>query len=267
VATTSLGWSRTRIGLPCGIYGEKLFRLLVEVVEGYGCDCIALSGGVDTSTILLAATAAGQRPRGYVAVYRGGLPRDIVYAEHVARALGIELVHVFLGSGDVEELRGAVVGCIGADRIASHGDSGCIEVRNDMVFYSVLRKAREDGCRCVYVGSGGDEVFAGYGFMLILTSGELEKTIERMSRGRFPELEIARCLGVEAVAPLLDERVLGLALEIPVDCLRASLYRGKEVLREILRERGLYSIADRAKTPAESGAGTKSVCLSVYDEE
>ncbi|MEM0490215.1 MAG: asparagine synthase-related protein [Ignisphaera sp.] len=254
-----------RIPMPCNIYAEKLFNVLMTSIEKYRCDCIALSGGIDTSLILLANISAGYKPRGYTAVYRQGLPKDLVYVNHIAKLFNIDVKYIYIDQGDIDNLMSGVIGCIGRDRIDSHRDGGCIEIRNDIVFYSILREAKRDGCRCIYTGSGGDEVFAGYSFLLKLVEKELEETINRLAYGRYPELEIAKCIDVKAVALLLDREVLDTAFKIPINCLRSEKMQGKEVLREILRSRDLHVISQRIKTPAEDGAGTVSICRSIYD--
>lgn len=253
--------------IPCHIYAEIILRKLVDIVRRSGCDCIAISGGIDTTLVLLAARIAGLKLRGYSAYYRDGIPKDLPYITYVAKRFGISVTYVAIDRNDVERLVKDVVKCIGKEKLDSHGDGGCIEIRNDIVFYAVLKKAKEDGCKCVFVGSGGDEVFAGYSFMLKLKEDELIKARERASRGRFPEIELAKCLNVEVSAPLLAPELLSIALDMPAECLRSQRMKGKEVLRSILKSYGLYFVGDRDKTPAEEGAGTKEICRSIYDEQ
>ena len=256
-----------KLRIPCHIYVQKLFAELVEIVKHDVCDCIALSGGIDTTAVLLAAVSAGVKPRGYVAVYREGLPKDLAYVVHLSSVLNIYVEYLFIDRSSLSSVVEKVVQCIGRENLDSHRDGGCIELRNDVVFYTVLSRAKEDGCRCIYTGTGGDEFFAGYGFMLRLTEVELDKAIETYTyQGRFPELSIARCVGVKVVAPFIHSSVVELARKIPVECLRSEKMMGKEVLREMIVERGFYGIGYRAKTPAEEGAGTKAFCRSMYDE-
>lgn len=255
-----------RIPMPCYIYVDKLFMELVKVVGEHECDCIALSGGIDTTVVLLAALEARLKPRGYTAMYSFGLPKDLVYVNYISKVFSVDVEFVQINSDVVEDLKSNVIRCIGVNKVDSHKDGGCVEVRNDIVFYATLEKARNSGCRCVYVGSGGDELFVGYGFMLNLSKEGLEEAIRRLARGRYPELEIAKCLGVEVVAPFLDNSIIELAEKIPIECMRSEKMQGKEILREILIKKGLYPIGERAKTPAESGAGTITICRSVYDE-
>lgn len=254
-----------RMPMPCPIYSELLFRAIRDVIEKKRCDCIALSGGIDTATVLVAALSVDVKPRGYVVVYEDGIPKDIVYAEYLAKIFSIDMRYVFIDKQNVAGVVQEIVKCVGKEKIDSHGDGGCIEIRNDLVFYTVLKKALEDGCRCIYTGSGGDEIFAGYSFLINLRTNELEEAIKKLAYGRYPELELAKCIGIDAISPFLDESVLGMALQIPIQCLRSEAMKGKEILRDILRVNGFQLIAERVKTPAESGAGTKAFCKSVYD--
>jgi len=248
------------------VYVDNLFTELVKVVKEHECDCIALSGGIDTTVVLLAALEAGLKPKGYTAMCSFGLPKDLFYVNYISKVFSIDIEFVEINSEVVEDLKSKVIRCIGTNKVNSHKDGGCIEVRNDIVFYATFEKARDSGCRCVYVGSGGDELFAGYGFMLNLSREGLEEAIRRLSRGRYPELEVAKCLGIEVVAPFLDNHIIELAEKIPIECIRSEKMQGKEILREILIKKGLYLIGERVKTPAESGAGTITICRSVYDE-
>lgn len=255
-----------RYRVSCYHYAEKLFRKLIDLAEKRPCDCIALSGGIDTSIILLAAVERGLRPRGYVVFYEKSVPRDLFYSNYLSKIYGIELVYVMISERDIDYLRRRVIECIGREKIDSHGDGGCVEIRNDIVFYSVLERATRDNCECIYTGSGGDELFAGYSFMNNLTSTELERSIEKMVKGRFPEIEIARCINAPIEPLFLRREFIEEAIKTPIECLRRQDLRGKEILREILRSRGLHMISERTKTPAESGAGTIAICRSVYDE-
>lgn len=254
-----------RLRMPCHVHAYRVFARLVEVLRARVCDCITLSGGVDTTLILLAATAAGIRPRGYSVIYSSGLPKDLPYVIYVSKMLNIEVRLVALTPENVDSVKGEIVKCLGAEAIKSHDGEGCVEIRNDVVFYAALKSAQDDGCHCVYVGSGGDELFAGYSFLINLTEEELEEALTRLARGRYPELEVAKCLGVEVFAPFTEERIMDVVAGIPLSCLRSERLLGKEVLRALLADKGLHIVSERLKTPAEEGAGTKTLCRSVYD--
>ena len=50
---------------------------------------------------------------------------------------------------DIEDLVNSVVKCVGGENMDSHGDSGGIEIRNVVVFYASLKRAKRDECICV----------------------------------------------------------------------------------------------------------------------
>jgi len=240
----------------CWVFEELLLNALRKVIDSSGCDCATLSG-IDSTLIVAVAKSLGMRLRCYTAMHTGGLPRDLAYAEYVSKWLNVELRYVLIDEDYIRRSLSRVLQCIGG---VAH--ELCVELRNDVVYYATLSEARRDGCRCVFLGSGGDEVFAGYRFMLELPDEALEERRERYAKGgRYPELLLAKCLGVEVAAPYLSREVLEVALRIPASCLRGS-GEGKVVLREILRKLGLEVVALRAKVPAEGGAGTDSICVT-----
>ncbi len=234
----------------CSALSEEVLKELTRVVSGTRCDCIALSGGIDTAVIAAVAKRLGLDVRGYSVVYLEGVPRDLPYVNWLEKAFGFRVNYLFMDRGYVRRSLRSVKACV-------HVEDDYIELRNDLVFYTALKKASQDGCRCVYTGSGGDEVFAGYNFLVWSLGDRVrELRLKYALRGRYPELIIGKCLGVRVVPPYLTPEVLETALRVPPRCLRDDLMRGKEVLRHILRELGLRRIADRVKTPAEAGAGT-----------
>jgi asparagine synthase (glutamine-hydrolysing) len=253
-----------RISLPCKYYEELLLKKLINVVNRTKCECIALSGGIDTSVILLACIIAGFKPKAITVAYREGIPKDLPYVIHISKLFNIDLDLIMLDYEEVLSIKDGVINCVG-NELNSHKDGGCIEFRNDVVFYVALRRAKEINCNCVYVGSGSDELLLGYNFLLTLPSDEVDNTVKKFIHGRYPELKISKCLGVKTVAPFLEHDVVGLLLTIPLNCLRSERLLGKEVLRNILESYGLDIIAFRRKTPAEDGSGTKSICKSIYD--
>lgn len=242
-----------RYRMPCEALQHLLREALSSVLLRTRCDCIALSGGVDTALIAALANYLGLELRGYTVIYAGGLPRDLPYVNYLEKKLGMRVDYVILKDSDIvrraELLKEVLKNSPVADPV--------IEMRNDVVFHAALEKALKDGCECVYTGSGGDEVFVGYRFMIYERERELEAlTLRYALRGYYPELAIGRLLGVEVVAPYLTDEVLRVALRIPIDCLRGYSMTGKEILRSILKSLGLDYVALRTKTPAEAGAGT-----------
>lgn len=64
----------------------------------------------------------------------------------------LELRYVMIDREDVEVLKKKVIECVGKENLDTHGDGGCVEIRNDIVFYATLERAKIDECRYVYIG-------------------------------------------------------------------------------------------------------------------
>ena len=233
----------------CLEHGLRLFEKLVEYVEAAGCDCIALSGGLDTGLVALAAAEAGLRPRAVTVYYTGGLPRDLWYAITLARMLGFRHELLPVDDSYIASRARTILECTGR--------RDYIEVRNDAVFLAALEWSAKSGCRCMFTGDGGDELLAGYTFLRTLYGDGLRGEQLRLGvRGRYPALELADCIGVRVEAPYLYDEALAVALQTPTCCLLGESLEGKYVSRLVLEELGFGWLAERPKTPAEAGAGT-----------
>ncbi|AEM38497.1 asparagine synthase [Pyrolobus fumarii 1A] len=238
--------------LPCDAIGELLLDAVTRFVRSTGCDCIALSGGIDTSFVALAAHLAYAKLRGVTVYYAGGLPRDLYYASFVARRLGIEQEYVMVDYSFIASRAALVLECT---RRRDY-----IELRNDVVFLAAIEWSLEKHCKCLLTGDGGDELLAGYSFLRLLDSRSLREAILRLGvRGRYPSLELAECIGARVEAPLLNDEVVEIVTSAPIECIRGWLLEGKHPLRAILEKYGLWPVATRTKTPAESGAGTDTL--------
>lgn len=248
-----------RISITCSAFEDMLIRALMSYINSSSCDCIALSAGIDTSLIAIIAKLSGLKIRGLYTFFKDGIPRDLVYVNYLSKVLNIPVTFIPIDLEYVKNVLKDVYSCI--DGKAYH--ELCIELRNDVVFYTTLMKAKEFGCKCIYTGSGGDELFAGYSFMLWLHENEIEVYREKWGiSGRYPELEIANCLDIKAVAPYLSKKVQEIALQIPAKCLRGECFEGKRILRNIINKFGYEFVGERIKAPAEAGAGTDSICIT-----
>ncbi len=233
----------------CLEHGLRLFEKLVEYVEAVRCDCIALSGGLDTSLVALAARKAGLRLKAVTVYYEGGLPRDLWYAVSLAHILGFSHELLPVDDAYIASRAPLIVGCTGR--------RDYIEVRNDAVFLAALEWSKRMGCRCLLTGDGGDELLAGYTYLRSLYGDALRREQLRLGvAGRYPALELAECIGARVETPYLYDEAVSVALETPTCCLLGGNLEGKYVSRLVLEEYGLAWLAERPKTPAESGAGT-----------
>lgn len=235
----------------CLTEAESLAELLAESIDTRS-DCILLSGGVDTSFVAhVARRLAGLDLRAITAFFEGG-GRDVTFSGLVASSLGIPRHVREYGLDEALEATREVVALLGT--------FDPIEVRNDVTIYVALKAAREHGCECVLTGDGGDELFAGYEYMLRMPPKELREHIRELSkRMRFSSLELGSALGVRVQAPLLSERVVDRALKVPTRCLvseRGGRRYGKYLLRLYLERHLSPLVAWRDKAPIEEGSGS-----------
>ncbi len=252
------------VNIPCHIHEELLINRIARVIDNTRCDCIALSAGIDTS--LIAAISVGlvrHIPKALIVYYKNGIPRDLTYAIHVAKTLGLDIEFIEVDDNYIARVLPEV---FEVARGVGYDEYMDIELRNDVVFYAVLKKSR-DMCRCIYTGTGGDETFCGYSFVYeTMSDGEIdEKRRVWAYSGRYPEKEFAKILNIKIVTPYLEKEVLEESLTIPVRCLRRTPFMGKDILRDILRRMGLEIIAERVKAPAEAGAGTEILNMDYFN--
>lgn len=233
----------------CLEHGLRLFYKLVEYVRAARCDCIALSGGIDTSLVALAARTAGLELHAVTVYYSNGLPRDLWYAVSLAKTLNLQHEILEINDDYIASRARMIIECTGR--------SDYIEVRNDAVFLAALEWSATHSCRCLFTGDGGDELLAGYTFLRTLRGNELRRAQYRLGvAGRYPALELADCIGVKVEAPLLYDEVISIAVSTPTCCLLGDSLEGKHIARLVLEDAGLEWLAWRPKTPAEAGAGT-----------
>jgi asparagine synthase (glutamine-hydrolysing) len=238
---------------------KLLLNTIRKYIRSIKCDCIALSGGIDTSTIALAARLENMKLRGILVYYNKSIPRDLYYAIHVSRKLGIDLHVTSINDYYIKQKAPLIIKCV--------ENRDYIELRNDIVFLKVLEEAKRLHCKCILTGDGGDELFAGYSFTKTLNTNQLRESIIRLGvRGRYPTLELAECIGVEAYAPFLADEVVETILKTPLEYIRGLNLEGKAILRRILEEYGLYIASTRKKTPAEQGAGTDILDKNLLEE-
>jgi asparagine synthase (glutamine-hydrolysing) len=211
---------------------------------------VAFSGGVDSS--LLAAATDGPL---YVAGFEGS--HDIAAARDSAAALGREgdLRVVEL---DHDDLRRAV-----PELARATGLTNPMDVAIALPLYLVAERAAADGHGCLAVGQGADELFGGYAKVAKAPADpRVDADTVRAARRETaltlpPQLErdvlALRGAGVEPVAPLLHDRMVAAALELP-GYLLVSGDRRKVALREAAADLGLPAPArERGKKAVQYG--------------
>ena len=232
---------------------SKLTECISKAVLSCKSDCIALSGGLDSS--ILAYYLRQKKIKAIAIVTKDFASPDLVYSQLVAKQFGISL-HV--KSVTIEELMHAIEETIKILKVFND-----IEIRNSIVMYLAIMAAKEIGCQCMMTGDGGDELFAGYSFFLKKQGAELQKDLERIWKiMHFPTQQIGQSLGIGIESPFLDKDVAQYAKSIPVD-LKVREENGKKygkwVLRKAFENMLPKSIVWRDKSAMQDGSGTNNL--------
>ena len=232
---------------------SKLTECISKAVSSCKSDCIALSGGLDSS--ILAYCVRQKKIKAIAIVTKDFASPDLAYSQFVAKQFGISL-HV--KSVTIEELMHAIEETIKILKIFND-----IEIRNSIVMYLAIMAAKEIGCQCMMTGDGGDELFAGYSFFLKKQGAELQKDLERIWKiMHFPTQRIGQSLGIGIESPFLDKDVAQYAKSIPGD-LKVREENGKKygkwVLRKAFEDVLPKSIVWREKSAMQNGSGTNNL--------
>jgi len=237
---------------------QQLRDKLREATERNKADAILLSGGLDTSILAFLA-----RPTmAFTVALKDSRAPDLTYSEKVSRLLGIERKKMEFS---VEEALNTLPEVI---RILKTFD---LALPNDLSIYFGLKLARESNISSIMTGDGGDELFAGYSYMLKLSPQELQRYISGLSKSwHFSANELGRALGIEVKQPFLDEDFVRFALEISPE-FKVKEGTGKYILRKSFEDLIPQEILWRKKEPIEYGSGStrlhELINSMVSDEE
>lgn len=228
----------------------KLKSIISDVVLRHKVESIALSGGLDSS--ILAYCLGNKKIKAFAMVAKDFPSTDLVYAQIVAKQNGIDLA---VKAATTDELLDAAEKTIKILKVFNP-----IEIRNNIVVYLTMEKAKEDGFKSIMSGDGADELFAGYHFFQRLSGVELQKDLERIwNIMHFPSKSISKSLNMDLQTPFLEEKVVEYAKSIPAD-LKVHEEQGKKFGKWILRkafEKVLpESISWRDKAAMQDGSGT-----------
>ncbi|KAI8350546.1 hypothetical protein B0O80DRAFT_500736 [Mortierella sp. GBAus27b] len=260
---------------------QELRRLLLRSIQkSTPCDCILLSGGVDTSILAEAAFAVYHQtvnasssddssntiPKpltGAITVLCTDQATDEFYAAQIAARTGMvhEVVKITLDSV-LEELEFC---------IRTLGTFDPMELRNSIVIARGLNIAKSLGYKTVMTGDGADEIFAGYSFLHTMPPERLKAYSDRLTKNmRFSGVILAKALGLQLVQPYLDEDLIAFSQQCTrdekinyhdhpkerewQDRLSGRQLHGKFILREAFEDEAFS--AWRKKEPIEVGSGT-----------
>ena len=216
-------------------------------------DCIALSGGLDSTILAFCTQKKGIQSFSIAAkIFPSS---DLLYAQLAAKTNDLKLTVFQI---DIDELLSAIDETIKILQVFNP-----IEIRNNVVVYLAIKNAKNHGCKEMITGDGADELFAGYNFFQRMNPDDLEKDLKRIWKVmHFPSKTIANYLKFSLCTPFLDTDVIELAKKIPANLKvkeENGIKFGKWVLRKAFENDLPKSIIWREKTAMQDGSGTSGL--------
>jgi asparagine synthase (glutamine-hydrolysing) len=179
---------------------EVLLQVPSEVKWG-----VQISGGIDSTAILVSAAKQGFDPRGYFVNFKSQVKSSEVKNIGLMRAAGFNILEVTIESADYVPLLDSAISRLHAPIT----DSALVPLM------ALTNAAAKDGIKVLLSGTGGDELFMGYARYFVFHRTVLRKLIKKA-----PLEKLFRKLGVVAVnlgflalsrvfVPSLDMRFAG----------------------------------------------------------
>jgi len=232
---------------------KRLLELLEKAVqknapkEEFG---LLFSGGIDSALLALLFKKLGLSFKCYFG-YVGGLgqPKDLDYANKVAKMLGLDLETVSMPFEHVPKLISALVPLIGT--------TNPVQVGIALPIALACKRAKQDHLKVIFSGMGADELFAGYAKFrgsenIAKQSLELLEMLPEHDLKR--DLAITQENGLKLKIPFLDSEVVKFALSLKKE-FKLSPLQNKVILRALALELGLSEeISERKKLAAQYGS-------------
>ena len=226
--------------------------------------CALLSGGVDSSAILLHLREHVPGLVAFTAVL-DERSRDLRCARQVARSLDVELVEVPVDPPDAADLAGVV------DAIEMPHKA---QVEIGWACLALAREMRRQGLKVVFSGEGSDELWGSYGFAYHATR-EPGHDWHRYRRDLFlgqHRKNFARCNkvflahGVECRLPFLHPSLVEFAMGVPA----ALCYERRPVEKRLIRDayEGLLprEVTRRPKQAFQDALGLKDLIAATLPD-
>jgi asparagine synthase (glutamine-hydrolysing) len=220
--------------------------------------CFLLSGGLDSSLVLTLAARVHPEPVAYTAVYDTN-SADLLAARRVAAELDVPLVEVKTPHPDAAAVSAAV-------RAIETPMKAQVEIA--LANLPLAHAIAADGFRVVLSGEAADELFGGYGNLIISARNTdddgwrrlRQAQVEKMSRGNFMRVnKVFMAAGVEARLPFMHRPLVDLALAAGL----ADCPPGKTLLKRAARGVLPDWVINRTKDTFQGGTGISAAAASV----
>ena len=213
---------------------------------------IFFSGGVDSTFIAAICKSLGLEFICYCVGFQEGTkePEDITEAKKVAKELGLELKYKIFNLNEAEKIIEKTV-CI----LKEVDKTDVVNIGVGAVVVAATELGAKDGVKEFFSGLGSEEIFAGYDRHSKAENVDKEcwDGLKKMwGRDLVRDFNLAKPFGIKINTPFLDEQIIKLAMELPVEW-KIDKDRKKIILREVAEE-FLGEFAWRKKKAAQYGS-------------
>jgi asparagine synthase (glutamine-hydrolysing) len=231
---------------------EKVVQAVSETIG----DSILLSGGLDTSIIAAVVKSVLQVNAKFEAftVTLGGAPSpDLEFSKLISSRLNIPQQIAIVDILEIEKELPEVISVLKS--------FDPMEIRNSVVSYIGMKKAKSEGYSKIMTGDASDELFGGYNFVFKQPEDKAREILTHLWEVmHFSSMPLASSLGMQAKLPFLHPSVKNFAThEIDFRQLvgrHGNEVFGKYILRVAFEDLLPSEVTWRTKTPIEYGSGT-----------
>ena len=227
---------------------DKIRNLLDKACKSISSESILLSGGLDSSILLLYI-----KPQIAITIAINSLSSDYKYSSFIAKRF--ETRHNIIHPED-----NVIIDCL-EELISDYKTFDPIFLRNMVVQLIGFQKLIELGCKSVVIGDGADELFGGYNFLQryhkepkVLES-KLQILIQNMN---FVSINLAKKYRLNIHCPFLNEDIIKFAKSLSSSD-KIAEYNGtifgKFFLRRCFEDVLGKETVWRKKEALESGSG------------